>query len=281
MKNVIVLLAGASLLACGKGTERAAAPEGAEVVEAAVTFDGADYGDDEAAKIAHGERLSKVLLCQGCHTPELTGIDMGEFEEPLAGITASNLTLAVPNFDDAQLEHFLRTGEHPTREPIWMMPSQIYQHLADADMAALIAYLRTLEPKGEALPLIELNEGLAAAAEAGEFKPIPEMVAEHAATTPADLGAEHAQGRYIGMTVCAECHGAGLADAEGVDLTAMAPMYGREGLTRLLTTGEGLEGRELGLMAFIGGELASQLTESERAALIDYLLAHAEAKNSE
>ena len=36
------------------------------VMPAAISFDGADY-KDEAAKLAHGERLSWMLGCNGCH----------------------------------------------------------------------------------------------------------------------------------------------------------------------------------------------------------------------
>ncbi|MBW0144672.1 cytochrome c4 [Sphingomicrobium clamense] len=282
MRKVALLLACASLFACS--SESNEPTETTEAVRpAAVTFDGADYGDDEAAKIAHGDRLASVLLCRGCHMPDLTGTDMGKYDPELSGVIASNLTRAVPELDDRALHMVLRKGTHPKRDDFWMMPSKIYQHVSDADMQALMAYLRTLEPAGEELPLTQLNEGLRAAHEAGEFPTVAEEVALHRETQPRDLGATHRLGRYVATTVCADCHGPALEGSGDFapNLIDMAPMYGEEGLNALLTTGAGLDGRELDLMAFVGAELTSKMTDNERAALVAYLLSLSEAQMAE
>ncbi|WP_265563706.1 c-type cytochrome [Sphingomicrobium arenosum] len=272
---IAMLMTTAALAACGTGEPEAeaGAPQGAEAQAASLAYDGADYGDDEAAKIAHGDRLASVLLCRGCHAPELTGTDMGELEPELAGVVASNLTRTVPKLDDEQLERLLREGVHPTRDEFWMMPSKIYQHLSAPDMAALMAYLRTLEPKGQELPLTKLNDGLVGAAGEGHFLEAKAEVAVHAEKTPLDLGERHAQGRYIAMTVCADCHGATLRGEEqfGPDFVDLAVAYDAAAIERLLATGQGVEGRELGLMSFIGANLTSAMTDIERKAVAAYL----------
>ena len=43
----------------------------------------------------------------------------------------------------------LRTGVPRDGRELWGMPSEIFQHLSDADMKALIADLRTLKPGGK------------------------------------------------------------------------------------------------------------------------------------
>ena len=285
MRVVIVPLAAVSLFACNQPADNATLPEGADVTEAALSYDGADYGDDEAAKLAHGERLSHVLGCRGCHTPDLTGMPFPPEEEGFSstGIWAPNLTRSLQDMDDAALRKLLTEGVHPTREQMWMMPSSIFQHLSDADVDALIAHLRTVEPTGEASPLPEPTESFMADVEKGIQRPILEEMAVYRDKAPADLGEAHASGRYVAMTTCAECHG---PDLRGIpdftpSLMDVGPMYDDAAFTRLLTDGTGMEGRELGLMALVGQRHFSYLTERERKAVIDYVHALAEANSAE
>lgn len=279
MRNFAVLLAGAGLFACNQPDD-GTTPDGEEMTAAAMTYEGADYGDDEAAKLAHGERMANVMLCTTCHTAEMTGFNMGTFDPELDGIWASNVTLAAPNLSDEQLETLLREGVHPTKEAIYMMPSKVYQKLSQPDMDAIIAYVRSLEPTGEPTPDTVLNEGLAGAAAAGQFKTSAEEVAEYVDKHPPDPGKEYALGRYIATTNCADCHGHSLTGEGGFApaLSDVLPAYDEAALTKLLTTGAAPEGREPGLMSFIGGNVASHLTETERAALVDYLKALPEAQ---
>ncbi|MCM8557287.1 c-type cytochrome [Sphingomicrobium sediminis] len=273
MRGFVVLLAGASLFACAVEQSNEDSLEGAVLEDAAVTFQGADYGDDEAAKVAHGERVSKVLLCTACHTPTLTGTHMGNFDPTLDGIWASNVTRAVPDLTDEQLETLLREGVHPTRDEIYMMPSKVYQKVSDADMAALIAYLRTLEPTGEPTPLTKLNPGLAEARAAGQYPTSAEEVPLYAGNHPPDPGEEYALGRYVATVNCADCHGPQLDGEDGFapDLSQMVGTYSDAELVQMLTTGEAPGGRDIGLMSFIGANVTSHLTDEERADLVAYL----------
>ena len=83
------------------------------------------------------------------------------------------------------------------------------------------------------------------------------------------------------MVTCAECHGASLEGtgdfAPNLDI---AGVYSRDQLVQLLTTGDGLEGRTLGLMALMGKEHFSYFTDDERNAVVDYILARAEANTT-
>lgn len=278
MTRFFVLLATASLCACGEGYQDKPTNEESALAPAALSYDGADYASEEA-KLAHGERLSKVLLCTGCHMEDLTGINFGEFDPTMDGIYASNITRVIPEMSDEQLRMLLVKGVHPTRDRLWIMPSKIYQHLSDADLDALIAYLRTVEPKGEPTPLPQLSAQAQAALAEGKLHDVAQEVAHHAKAKPVDLGQPHALGRHITMTVCAECHGAELEGTEDFAPNLdIAGMYDEAALTRLLTTGEGLEGRELELMPLIAGPNLSHMTDTERAAVIGYVKARA-AKN--
>ena len=158
---------------------------------AALTFDGAE-APGRAAMLAHGERLSHIVGCTGCHTATLEGKLFNEDAPELGKLYASNLTRVMPTMSDAQLEALLRTGKHPTRGDMWIMPSEIFQRLSDADMKALIAHLRTVKPSGEATPPPALSELAQKLVADGKLKPTSGYIAEYRDKLPPDLGADHA-----------------------------------------------------------------------------------------
>ena len=92
-----------ALLLAGCSSKPAEQPQ---VQQAAITFDGAE-ATPASAHIAHGERLTRILGCRGCHTPELQGQQFYE-------LYASNLTREIPKYTDAQLERLIRAGVHPS-----------------------------------------------------------------------------------------------------------------------------------------------------------------------
>ena len=248
---------------------------------AALTFDGAGATDPKAI-LAHGERLSHVLGCHGCHTESLQGQWFNDDQPEMGKLYATNLTRALPNYSDQQLEALLRTGVHPTRHDLWIMPSEVFQRLSDPDMKALIAYLRTIKPSGAPTPPPAPSAKAKAEMASGAMKPVAFYVAEYRAKTPVDLGASQALGRYIAGATCAECHGADLTGIPkfipGVNTPDLnvAGMYSNDEFVRLLTTGQGKTKTDLGLMTLVGKGHFAYLTPKERSAVIAYLKARAE-----
>lgn len=235
-----------------------------------VTFDGA-LVTEAAARISHARRIADVLGCSGCHGAELRGQRFYE-------LYASNLTREIPKYSDAQLERLMREGVHPTGRDVWGMPSEIFQHLSQPDMAALAAYLRALRPAGPPtqarLPWEPEAEKMIAE---GKLKPAAAWVAEARNKAPVDLGPRYALGRYVTRVTCAECHGPELTGFEGdtPDL-AMVGGYTREQFETLMTTGVPVGGRKLKLMAEVSRSRFAKLTPRERDALYAYLKARAE-----
>ena len=281
MRSTIVLLAVASLSACNQPAGRDSATEQtAKAVPAALTFDGAG-ATDPVRRLAHGKRLSHVLGCTGCHAPTLEGKLFNDDAPELGKLYASNLTRILPTLSDAQLEALLRTGRHQTRGDMWIMPSEVFQRLSAADMAALIAYLRTVPPSGAPTPPPALSALARAEIAKGKFKPVAAYVAEFKTKTPVDLGPGHGWGRYIAAATCAECHGADLGGVKdfspGLDVPdlAIAGAYDNSELARLLTTGEGKVRKDLGLMSLVGKDHFSHLTPRERDAVSAYVKARA------
>jgi len=232
-------------------------------------FDGA-LVSTVSAKVAHGQRIVDVLGCKGCHGKKLEGKRFYE-------LYGSNLTRDVPKYDDSQLTELLREGRRIDGRDVWGMPSEVFQHLSEPDMDALISYLRTLEPVGEPdqphLPFEEETKQLIAQ---GKLKPAAQTVIDFKKSTPVDLGQPHALGLYLTMVTCAECHGSRLEGGSDTPDLIVASGYSRDEFEALMTKGVPNGPRKLKLMAAVGKNRFSQMTKSERDAIYAYLKARAE-----
>lgn len=242
----------------------------------AVSFDGAK-DSNAAAQLAHGERLTWVLGCQGCHGKGMTGNQWDDDPAGYGVMWATNLTRAVPTMNDAQLLAVLQRGQHPTRAELWLMPSQLFQHLSAADIKALVLYLRTLKPQGDVSPPPVLGPKARSEIAAGKYRPAASMVSTYRTVLPADAGPEHALGRYITAVTCAECHGIKLeGDAAGTPDLIVAGAYTRPEFELMLTKGIALHGRKIDpLMSQVARSRFSKLTPHERDAIYAYLIARA------
>ena len=244
-----------------------------------ITFDGAQV-TDAAALRAHGERLTHVLGCTGCHGTKLEGELFTKDHPEWGPLYASNLTVEIPEYSDAQLDCIIRHGSHPERKTVWGMPSQIFQNLSDPDYQALVADLRSLKPAGKKLPNPQFSAADKKDIAAGNYKPAVQMVADFKRAQPIDLGPRYALGRYITTVSCEECHGSGLnGDSVGPVKTPnliVAGGYSRADFERLITQGIPTPNRKLNpMMPSVARGRFSHLTPHERDALYDYLRARA------
>jgi mono/diheme cytochrome c family protein len=261
----------AALAACGSP---APAPEDAPAAE---TPRPVAFARTSADPVAHGERLATVLGCNGCHGKDLTGEDWSDPE--WGRLWTANLTRAVPRYaDDAALERAIRGGvAHDGRE-LWGMPSHLFTHLSDAEMKAVIAWLRTHRPTGEDHPPPTFGPRARKEIAAGTWRSSAADVAKDGKRWPADAGPAHALGRYIVRGTCSECHGIDLEgepdqekDRPAPPLAAVAAAYDRDRFRHLLRTGEPIGGRELRLMSGVARWRYARLTDEELDAVYAYL----------
>ena len=246
-----------------------------EATPAQLSFDGADYRN-AAEKIAHGKRLSILLDCTGCHGSNFQGMDM-EANDPSDEATyAPNVTLLLAQYSDAQLDRLIRQGVPKDGREFWWMPVESYQFLSDADAAAIIAYLRTFEPAGKALPPFRKNRGMEKEIAQGLLGNSQAQIAKYRDQPPPDLGPQHAWGRHLARTTCTQCHNNALQGWK--DFTPdldIAGAYSKAELVHLLTTGEGKTKKKGFGMRDIVRDHLSHLTPRERNAIADYVLARA------
>lgn len=265
---------GLMLAAAGCGSPKPA--EAPEVKPAELTFDGAG-ATESAALVAHGKRLATVLGCTGCHGKDLQGTNVTEKEPEFGDMNAPNLTLLLAGYSDAELDRVIRQGVPKDGREFWFMPSEEYQYLSDADLAALIAHLRTVTPAGKPLPPIRKGPEFDKDVASGEVANAPDTIRRFAAKPPVDLGEGHAFGRRIAQTTCAGCHNSELQGYEGFSPNLdIAGAYDAAELETLLTTGKGKSKPDLGLMAEMAREHFVHFTPRERAAVIAYVKARAD-----
>ncbi|HEY9240050.1 MAG TPA: cytochrome c [Burkholderiaceae bacterium] len=107
--------------------------------------------------VKYGEYLANIGHCMECHTardakgmPKVAQLGAGGmvFKGPWGESVSRNLTPAgLKDWTDAQIAKAIRTGTdrngHPYQPP---MAFEFYKNISDADIRALIAYLRTLKP---------------------------------------------------------------------------------------------------------------------------------------
>jgi cytochrome c553 len=228
-----------------------------------------------AMMAAEGAHLAHTHGCTGCHAEGLTGHLFVEqlFIGRLAG---PNLTRIVPHYSDQQIADLIRSGVRPDGTGVVFMPSHALVRLADDDVAAIIAYLRTLKTHPDTAK--DSSFGLLARAliVAGEIPLEPNMVDR------AQLGPLHrptgagALGPYLARTTCAMCHGSDLHGEEQTqspNLFEMVPAYSPDQFRTLLTTGIAPGGRKLGLMTEMSVAGLKYLRDDEVTALYAYLSA--------
>lgn len=135
----------------------APAPEADAAAEPAPADDaGAAAPAADEALIAQGKRIALVTGCPSCHTafgpngPDLAKAWAGGLEVPDAAGTwrSPNITpdkkTGIGGWSDAQIAAAIREGVRPDGSRLYAIMPYPCDRMTDADVAALVAYMRTL-----------------------------------------------------------------------------------------------------------------------------------------
>lgn len=227
-------------------------------------------------RLAHGERVARVLGCTGCHNETLTGNDWSD--PGVVTMWSSNLTRVVRRHDDRALTDMITRGIRPDGSELWEMPSHLFTQLAAEDMAALLAFLRSRPEAGVDHPRPRFEARGRREIASGQWRSSPAHVAAEGRLSPPDAGPRHALARYIVRATCAECHGMTLTGgqpnpraAPRPDIRLIAAGYERARFRRLLREGVASGDRPLGLMGQVARGRYRHLTAEEADAIYDYL----------
>lgn len=233
-----------------------------------------------AAQLADAPRLAQVLGCVSCHGEGLRGRIMLDIPNVFE-VWSPNLTLVATQASDQQLAAAIRQGIGIDGRGLVAMPSPQYSHLTNAEVAALVAFIRAQPRAGEATPATTLGPFGRIAFALGAVETGPRLMDDFRLDQPYDLGPEHAAGRHIAAIACTECHGADLTGdgpggGGGAPGLARAGAYDLGQFATLMRSGRPPDGRDLGLMREVAVQNFSHLTDEEIARLHAYLVARAE-----
>ncbi|MFC0386511.1 c-type cytochrome [Muricoccus vinaceus] len=154
--------------------------------------------------------VESIAGCGNCHTPQgpdgnLPGLTLAGgmvFDEKPFRAVSSNITpdpeTGIGRWTDAQIILAIREGKRPDGTIIGPpMPIELYRGLSDRDVAAMVAYLRTVPPVRNAVAPSEYRIPLPPA-----YGPAVASVPDPPADDPV------VRGRYLAGPVghCVECH---------------------------------------------------------------------------
>jgi cytochrome c553 len=227
----------------------------------------------DPAEIAEGQRLAHLTGCTHCHAENLGGAVPLDIPH-VVRFVAPNVTAIVPNYSDAQLITLLRKGVKPDGTGVYFMPSEMLRHLSDADLARVIAWVRSM-PRTEGITgktEVRLIGRIIIAT--GQYKSAAEEIQSGtAAPPPVGLSTAAAHGHYLVMSACSECHGQDLNGNPGAKAPplAIAKAYTAEQFAKLMREGVPLSGQELELMSPTARARFASFTAEEVAAVYEFL----------
>lgn len=168
---------------------------------------------DDAASIERGRHLSTVRGCIDCHGAALGGQVLAD-DPALGRIAAANLTRGRRGgeLSPAAWERAVRHGVRLDGSPLLVMPAHEYQVLSDEDLAAVVAYARSLPAVTAALPPARVGPVARALHLGGNFTLLAAEQIDHKAPHARSVAVEPTPtyGRYLASS-CTGCHGPGLS----------------------------------------------------------------------
>lgn len=155
--------------------------------------------------------VEAVMACDGCHTPRGPGGLLMEkrfsggpqvWETPAYTVRGTNITpdrdTGIGAWSDAEIRRALVEGVRPDGTPLSpQMPFPFYKILTARDLDAVVAYLRSVAPVRNRVPLPVYRSAMRVELVPGALKPY----------TEADLRDRVKRGFYLATIAhCMECH---------------------------------------------------------------------------
>jgi mono/diheme cytochrome c family protein len=242
----------------------------------------------DAAGVERGRHLAgAVAICVECHGADLGGrifIDVA----PLGLFVASNLTRGMggvgDRYRDQELARAIRHGIRADGTPLLFMPSQVFQHLSDEDLGALVAYIRSVPAIDRNFPASKVGPAGRALHLAGKFPLLPVELVAHERPAPAAvaIGLTPQYGQYLAeVGGCLECHGPrltggpvagappGTPPAPHLTPAGVLASWGEADFISAMRTGQRPDGTVIN--PFMPWPYIGQMTDEELGALWLYL----------
>jgi mono/diheme cytochrome c family protein len=174
----------------------------------------------DSASLERGRHLvTTVSACGDCHGADLGGKTL--IDSPVMGrFIAGNLTAGQgglgPDYSDLDLARAIRHGVGRDGRSLRFMPSDAYQAFSDQDLAAVVAYIRSVPPIDRVHPATRIGP-LARVLHIFGFPLLSAEKVDHGRRPAAPQAAVTAEyGEYLAnVSGCRSCHGPALAGGSG------------------------------------------------------------------
>jgi mono/diheme cytochrome c family protein len=243
----------------------------------------------DAASIERGRHLvTAISMCAACHSANLEAPDLAGnlfLDIPPARLGAPNLTGGAggigARYTDADWARTIRHGVRPDGTPLLFMPTANLYNLSDADLGAIIAYVKSMPPVDNQAPSSQIYPLGRALMVAGLLGLPAEQIDHSAPRVPAPPPGRTAEyGRYLtAISTCRDCHGANLSggpiDEPGAppapNLTPGGALSGWSEADFIHTLRTGIRPGGSQLRAPMPWQIAGQMTDDELGAIFRYL----------
>jgi Cytochrome c. len=178
----------------------------------------------DSAAIERGHHLVLAVgKCVACHGDNLGG-KLGSDNFVFARLASANLTRGKggigQTFSDSDYVRSIRYGVRPDGKPVIFMPSDHFNSFSDADLGAIIAYIKTVPPVDAIFPPRRIGPIMRIISLVADFPLIPAAKIDRKAPRAAVVqqGVTLEYGHYLVKTgACAGCHNPNLSGGGKVD----------------------------------------------------------------
>lgn len=160
--------------------------------------------------IARGKHIINSRGCSDCHGADLGGAKV--IDDPAMGVIhGPNITRGaggVPaTYRDEDYVRAIRHGVGQNGRGLFLMPSEEYSTFSDADLGAVVAFLKSAPPVNRERTPLSFGPVARGLVVAGKIKVAAEVI-DHGTVKPANVapGQTVEYGRYVAAT-CTGCHG--------------------------------------------------------------------------
>jgi mono/diheme cytochrome c family protein len=242
----------------------------------------------DSAALARGRHLGQAIAkCVDCHGESLQGSVVID-ALPFARVVAPNLTAGRGGIgaarSDADLVRAIRHGVGPDGRALTIMPAEAYIHLTDADLAAIIAWVRSIPPVDHEQPATAFGPIGRMLIARNRLPLFPAAYVAHDSVAPYAAAPDTtvAYGRYLAwIGGCHACHNPALSggplpggDPESPPPANITPgglpTWTETDFFRLLREGRGTGGRAID-NRFMPWRTSGRMTDEEIRTLWRYL----------
>src|SRR6266511_6139731 len=243
---------------------------------------------NDPATIVRGQHVTVTRGgCRECHGANLAGKVLSD--DPLIGrIVAPNLTRGQGGVGgehtDADWVRAIRHAIDEDGKPLRVMPVDDYQRLAADDLAAIIAYVKSVPPVDSDLPASQIGPLGRVLLVINAAPLLPAEHADHTVPIPGPVlaGVTVSSGQYLAATSgCISCHGPGLSGgpipdtppdwppASNITPSGWINTWSEAAFIRALREGKRPGGAPIS--AVMPWRNSAQMTDDELSAMLVYL----------